>query len=476
MRKFLVTILVMSIVLISVLPVSAQASDNKNDIEIKSVKGISRTLSSEASIVKSDSDFNFLLDKVAIEINRDTAKIETNIGESNLMFTPTLHQSQLGYNASNTLFGITSEISEGFRLTKFTIEKSADPFSLLAPNQDMAGNTVVTLAFLNLRSEQTYYFQFTANDLSLPTGLVANDKLSDYELANFGAQPYEVIKADIDSLKAEVTEQINISEDKFSQSTDSQEKKATEPLATSAESKLFDRLLEVSKNGPIQLNSISPFALVPNIPDYVYKSQTYGWEHKNQEYQNEGANAARAIGYSIFHMPDSTTGNVMNYVLRFESVVNYNWSSQQFVHSFLITHNLWVQYNKYQDTAFIFDDRAWNARIQVEAESRLETKTTNGYFTHCETSGIQSGSFAKNIIKAILIWVPKLGDVTSTTDMLKSGTKIKTGGLHPTDRFAKNINISLDKLKEPGDHVIVKGLGSSIENISFGYSLNLTSN
>lgn len=280
MKKFLSTILVMSIVLISVLPVSAQASDNKNDIEIKSVKGISRTLSSEASIVKSDSDFNFLLDKIAIEINGDTAKIATNIGESNLMFTPTLHQSQLGYNASNTLFGITSEISEGFRLTKFTIEKSADPFSLLAPNQDMAGNTVATLAFLNLRSEQTYYFQFTANDLALPTGLVANDKLADYELANFGAQPYEVIKADIDSLKAEITEQINISEDKFSQSTDSQEKKATEPLATSAESKLFDRLLEVSKNGPFQLNSISTFALVPNIPDYVYKSQTYGWEHK----------------------------------------------------------------------------------------------------------------------------------------------------------------------------------------------------
>lgn len=64
----------------------------------------------------------------------------------------------------------------------------------------------------------------------------------------------------------------------------------------------------------------------------------------------------------------------------------------------------------------------------------------------------------------------------SSIDELTSGTKIQTGALHPTDRYAKIVKITLNNLKELRDHVTVSGLGTSIDNISYGYSCTLTAN
>ena len=52
----------------------------------------------------------------------------------------------------------------------------------------------------------------------------------------------------------------------------------------------------------------------------------------------EGANAKRCNGYQVYHMLDVMSKNVLNYAMRYENLVNYNYSSQMFICSFIITH------------------------------------------------------------------------------------------------------------------------------------------
>lgn len=57
----------------------------------------------------------------------------------------------------------------------------------------------------------------------------------------------------------------------------------------------------------------------------------------------EGANAKRCNGYQVYHMPDVMSKNVLNYAMRYENLVNYNYSSQMFICSFIITHTSHTQ-------------------------------------------------------------------------------------------------------------------------------------
>lgn len=467
LRKIISVLISILLVSLMVIPISAETNSNHN-IEINNAKGVMRSLDSKIGIIESDKEFNYTLDKLNLALNGITMNIKTKIDDNEIEFNPKLHQSTLGYNAENTIFGIDSEISSGYQLTKFTIEKNASTFALMIPNKYMEGNTVVSLAIYNTSSNQNYYFQFIANEynlINIKNDYTDNEKtnLVDYELANFAALPYKRVKQDIESLNIEIE---NSKTQKTTTSKILSDVSSSQKLNNSTEAEIIDQLLEQCKNGPIKMSSK---ALVPDIPDYLYQVQNEGWSENKSDYIDEGTNASRLTGYSIYHMPDSYSGNVLNYVMRYESILNFNWSSQQFIHSFKITHNIWVQYNEGENISYIFDDRDWNSRIITVADVSIKTDTQDGYFTHFSSSSISQGSLAKKILRAMIAWVPKLSTLATSYDTISSGTKLETGSLHPTEKYAKEVKATKDKLQYSNDHITIQVVATGVNSVEFNY-------
>ena len=350
MRKVLGAILFISMIIDLTQPLFVRANQNviENEIIVNDIRGIKYEYSESAKAVETENDFNYILENISLEIDNSNVKIETTLDEQDISLIVPLYKSQLGYNAENTFYGISLESDVKYRLLKFTIECNANEISLLKPNEEMAGNTVVTMAFYNTDNNNLYYFQFVCNSLEIPYLPDSDSDMVQYELANFAARPYEDVIREYDSLNYSFSTEADIEIDGgFLDSTYTILQQALDDIyIRSEESRAIDELVEACKSGPISLNTKGR-SLVPDIPDSVYSSQVYGWEHENGEFVQEGSNAKRANGYTIYHMPDTTSGNVLNYVMRFEDVMNYNFSSQQFINSWIITHNIWVQYNKY---------------------------------------------------------------------------------------------------------------------------------
>ena len=95
------------------------------------------------------------------------------------------------------------------------------------------------------------------------------------------------------------------------------------------------------------------------------------------------------------------------------------------------------------------------------------------YFTHFQTSSISYGSLLEKVIRTIIGFVPKLDKVAILYEMFESGTKIEIGSWHPTDRYAKVLQIDMNGLIRPGDHITVTGLGTGIRRASSGYKCSV---
>ncbi|MFI3238758.1 MAG: hypothetical protein R3Y47_12170 [Lachnospiraceae bacterium] len=440
------------------------------------IQGVSQQINSDTTPVDSTSDYNAILSNLNIEISGNKAILSAQLEEKDMEFEVLFYQSELGYNSSNSMFGLSSEESSGFRLTKFTIENDAHSFNLMAPNADMAGDKVITLGFYNSENENTSYFQFTANELVLPEVTITDEDMFDYELANFSAELYEEVIQDIYSLDMQVSSEFTTegySNDLNSATLLNDIASEEDYFSDSKEHKYFDYLLEESQNGPISLQT-NARSLIDDIPDYLYESDTYKWTTKAGAYTQETTNVSRSIGYAIYHMPDTFTGNVLNYVMRFEAFSNINFSSQSFIHTYEVTHNVWIQYNEYQDSIYVFDDRAWNARIEAEANTYVESNNNDGYFTHFVSSSISHGSIMTNILRAIIAWVPKLSEAVTSIEEITSGTKITTGSQHPTDKYALKVEAVMDHIKYPDDHVTIQGIGTQINSVNYGYSFTVS--
>lgn len=473
MKKILSFAVVLTMITAFAQPMLVTASENiENEIVIDQVPGISREQMTEVDPVQTEAEFNYTLDSIRLNINGNEAFVETDINDKHVVFHPTLHASQLTYNANNTVFGTSSEISENFQLYKFTVEENADGASLMKPNLHMAGNTVVSLAFYSMDDNQIYYFQFICNDIQMPSNLETEPEMAEYEMANFAAQPYEEVKEDLDSVDLEINEDVLVEkpEEMPLEEVVPIEEALTDIMAPSKESQKLDAVIKRCEDGPVSVDPRSR-ALVPNIPDSLYKSQTSGWQTKKNAYVAEGSNAKRSNGYVIYHMPDYMSGNALNYAMRYEAVVNYNWSAQRFIHSVRITHNLWVQYIKSQNKTYIFDNRAWNARITTEGTSYVESTAKKGYFTHFEQSAISQGSMVGKVLNTLISWVPYLGQVQQLSDTFTSGTKITTGTVQPTSKYAKRVSSTVKNLIRPGDHITIVGTGSSVNSFTHGYSI-----
>lgn len=473
MKRIFSICLTMMMVISLVCPlqqVEAKQNLNGNRVVVENVKGISYSTSDSCVDVENDGDFNSTLDSVSLIFDGKKLVIQTVLEGDENSFSVDLYQSQIGYNAENTVYGIEQSNDGNYRLLKLTIEKDTKEFSLLKPNWYMEGETVVTLAFGNKYNNRIYYYQFACNNISVP---VTTENLSDmmlYEMANYAAKPYENVEQEFNSLEltasdSMVMDNTNLGDTSFLMM---QESNQSEIDKNSRASMVLDSYIEECKNGPISMQRVSR-TLVPDIPDSVYKKTTSGWEKKNNAYVSEGSNASRACGYVIYHMPDSF-GNALNYALRYEAVANYNYQSQRFISSFKVTHNLWVEYNKSSNTQYIFDQRPSNARITITASPYVKTTTQNGYFTHYQNSSISTGSQAAKILSVTLKRVKYLGAAVEVAETISSGTKVKTGTLTPTDQYTKLVETKMNKLIMPKDHVTVEGVGSGVKAIAYGYT------
>lgn len=448
---------------------------SNNTVVADDIKCVVRSadLDRKSSGVEEESDY--IVDRMRLTMDGSIAKIEMKIDEKTIEFRPRLYRSEIVHNSGNTIFGIDFTPSFNFRLTRFTVEDNTEAFNDTYFHKYISGIAKVSLAFYDLDNDKNYYVQFDVDGLDIPN-IQEEADMALYELANFSAIPYEKIEEDFRSLDMECENELTVSSENSIDfqnfRTDYDFQNDFKELEDSEDSKAIDLLREYSKdehaNSSFQLTS-----LVPNIPDYLYKSRKYGWEHKRTGYVTEGTNAYRDIGYYIYHMPAIDSNNVLNYVMRYEAIANHNTSSQQFVHSFKITHNLWIQYIASSKKIFIFDDRPWNARVEVSVKNHVKTDTKKGYFTHFQTSSVSYGSFLEKVIRTIIGFVPKLDKVAILYEKFESGTKIVTGSWHPTDRYAKVVQIEMNGLIRPGDHITVTGLGTGIRRASSGYKCSV---
>ena len=302
----------------------------------------------------------------------------------------------------------------------------------------------------------------------------AESDMAIYELANFGARADVEVEFEFTDMEDSALNEISIEfgDEAARQETDDKLINAymsnTEdyvPVVNEG-SRIIDGIIAQCQYGPIDLNQRS---LVANIPDSVYKVHTEGWSKSTGAYVQEGANAKRCNGYYVYHMPDVMSKNVLNYAMRFENLVNYNYSSQTFICSFIITNNIWVQYIQSDNKVYIFDDRDSNARITVKGTSYLKSGTANGYFTHFEESSIVQASRQARITKGVLGTVPKLGAAIDIAERAFSDTELRTGAKHPASQYTKKLSATMKGMKHKKDHITITGYGSGIKQISFGF-------
>ena len=85
-------------------------------------------------------------------------------------------------------------------------------------------------------------------------------------------------------------------------------------------------------------------------------------------------------------------------------------------------------------------------------------------------SAISNGSTVKKISKIVISFVPKLSSTAQKIESITAGTKLVTGSEHATNRKAKKLTHQVGNLIKPNDQVTVKGVGTDIDNISYGFN------
>ena len=462
-----------------------------NQIVITDVRGIERGFSLDVNPITSEYDFNYTASEIALSLNGSRAKLEILMDDVNLEFDFMLNPSQIGYNNDNRIFGVAVNTPIGFQMTRFVIERNSSEFFLLEPNLYLKGRTVATIVLLDESNGINYFFQFPVDSLIFPyltTFHHVGFEVTDAEISNFVALPTSMVLENFRSVNTDLAsgmEMKTITSNDFEYRFDAQNHLPSigdtdteiysdfDILSPSVGSMLFDSLIEQSNHGPINIGMHRN--LIENVPDWLFGSRnTQGWSHDWLGWRFEGPNSMRNTGFSIFHMPDSWTGNVMNYVMRYEGIGNFNFPAQRFISTFLITHNVWVQFLVHNNTSFIFDDRASNARLRVNVDNLVGVPPTPtvdaGFFTHYSVSSISHGSRLPNFLRAAIEWVPVLSTVVTSIELITSGTRLQTDGIHPTHRFARQITATVNNLRNPGDHITLTGYGSGVNSIQYGQS------
>lgn len=425
-RNVLAVLLSTSIMASNILVTQAAEIDNssKQKYTYNEVLGVYRDGNTPKEIVEDKEDMNYILEDLIIDFNSDSINLTTHINNEKITIDASLYPSQLNAETPNKILGIADSIeSANYDVLKLTIDQKADSSTLLLPNMHLEGNTVISFALYNRTTLEEYYFQFPVNSFdfdsaySMASNNLTNkpslaDDVMDTEVAYFALQPKSEIEKTFKAIDGMSSQNEGSVSDK-SQFTNSE--------INDLEGEEINQLLEMSKEGSINL-SPQTYLLIPNIPDWLYKVQENGtWTNGDTGFDSNG----NLVGYTIYHMNDSYSGNALNYALRYYVSSRFNWVSNEFETSFNLSHNVWVQYVKNSNSIYLFDDRASNARIIMSPEIYFEVnipKDSDGYFVSRMTNACKNGNIADNIAQLLIGYVPYLSDANKLYQTLTSST------------------------------------------------------
>ncbi len=141
-------------------------NNTKREYSYQNLLGVYRKSDDEEKIIETLDDMNYILDNVNLEVNLNLLSINANIDNENLQFNTILYPSQIkNSNTKNKLIGIIENSNnDDYGILKLTIEKNADESTLLTPNIDLYGKTVVSFAVYNKKSLEEYYVQFAIDN------------------------------------------------------------------------------------------------------------------------------------------------------------------------------------------------------------------------------------------------------------------------------------------------------------------------
>ncbi|MFR4987167.1 MAG: hypothetical protein ACLUCH_07220 [Lachnospirales bacterium] len=489
-KKIFLTILsLITIFSLNLLIVTANENNNTNiDIQelhsYQNLLGVRRMPNDKEKIIETLDDMNYTLDNIELKTTSNFLSIKTNINNENLQFDTILYPSQVGNNTENRMIGIiNNNNNDKYDILKLTIEKNADESTLLIPNMYLYGKTVVSFAVYNKMSLEEYYVQFAIDDYDFDTiynigtlylnqNNVDKDELFNIEVAYFTLNPKKDFINTFNSIE----------EMEFGNSTSVSvynQFGKDENIIQDLEGKFIDQIIDISKEEPIDLSQTT-YSLIQDIPDYLYKTQVNGkWTNGDTGYDSRG----NLVGYTIYHMNDSYSGNVLNYVLRYYCANRINWNSNEFETSFNLSHNIWVEYIKNSNSVYIFDDRASNARILIDPTIKMSVNTNkdkSGYFVSRMTNAHKNGSKAKNIAEIVIGYVPYISDIYKSYQTFTKGTSVGNNSkIWFESNYTKEVNAKIDNLKyAPNgrgysqDFIGITVYGNGVNSLNYGYSFN----
>lgn len=474
--KLIVTVVLSSLLMSFQMPVLATDIPTNNfTYELSDVLVKHDTIYSEDKEIDELDDFNLSLDNLELIFNQDKMKLTTEINSEKVVFDFNLYPGQLGENSSNTVIGIETVSSSQYDILQCTIEGNATSYGLVKPNLHLEGHTVMTLCLLDNNNGSQYYLQFEVKDLDFnelnstvnelyDESNMSKEDIFDTQIRYFSMQSKDNLAttfSNIDGQTIESYSDVSSSDEYLTVSEDE---------SVDIEGELLDKIID--SNQPVNINSR---ALISGIPDSVYKKQENGtWTHHNGTWSSTGTD-----GYSIYHMNDPYSGNVLNYVMRFYVTTRSNWSAQDFKNSFNISHNVWVQYNKNRNEVYMFDDRAWNGRITLDPEIYINISDSdkNGYFSSRQISSYKNGSWLSNVLSVGIEYVPYLGTIVGHYQTLTSSTATQTGSeIFFEKNYVRKTDISVEGLKyAPNgkgyaqDYIGMTVYGNNVNSVNWGY-------
>lgn len=423
----------------------------------------------EELYISQDDEENYTIDKIEITIIKPSmeAVLTAEIGGSTLEFPISLHQATATYNAENTLFGISNEISYGFRVNRFILENEAGLTHLVAPNLELIGKNVFTSVIENIETGDNYFIQFTIEEIDLVgfQNSILRRRTVDFhedilihELAQFG-------NIEVDTIQAQFSDLSNIEYMSVETSTALMRRQYDNHLISEED---LDRIIEHNQMfGPSSAQGSSPLArnLIPNVPDSLYRRRVNG-EWSSHLPSSLGLNQ-RVSGYFIYHMHDSFSHNVLNYVMRFEITTNNNASSQIYINSVTVTHNVWIQFFHSTNRTIIFDDRPANARISITPSIQVQIDSSNGIFTHQAQRARTTASGVSRVAEASWIVAQTLpGRTGRAFGAIQTGREVFTAltnaqrdtgtAPRPTVGNVRESRISHGGVRRPADHLTLE--------------------
>ena len=255
---FILSLLIITFVLnISIVTANENISTSKTYL-YQNISGVYRTSNDHEKIVETLDDMNYTLDSIKLKTEGNSLLIQTNINNEDLLFDTMLYPSQIGNNTKNKMIGVVqSKNNNKYDILKLTIEKNADESTLLAPNMNLYGKTVVSFAVYNKVSLEKYYIQFAIDNYDFDTAYniakshlnqnnINVDGLLDIEISYFSLTPKENFINTFNAIEEMTFENSN--------SVSFEQSPKIGYIIEDLEGKSIDQLIYISKNGPISLS------------------------------------------------------------------------------------------------------------------------------------------------------------------------------------------------------------------------------